>query len=871
MPMRRASRFADPAPADPPPPAYPALPALVGRDQDVREVLGLLAEPEFWGVQLHGGPGIGKSRLARAVAAAVPGQVLTVDLRTYAEAESEAEGEAGPYHPAVLAVAELLGERDPLELIVLDGLDRLSPAALRHVLDTARARADRCLVALRQPVDVAGLRPYRVCALPVPLDSSALDLAGLARVASVRLFADRVRDLHPGFRVDHANQHLVARICAELRGVPDALCRAAQVAGTEGLEAFSAAVDERSAPARTDLAALVDSYGGSYGSRASGAEGTADTEGLDPVALRLLGHARVFTGGFGAEALRTVAGVGRSDALEPLVARHLLAVSALPSGTLDGLARVRLHLPAASVAAAAAALPDPADARRAHARYYAGLARAAARRIRAGDQYTGVAAFHGEERNIGAALETLLAAGAYDEAVDLVDSACHYWRATGRPFAWATRLALLEGLSGAGEFEARNAVGAGAGAAAATPATAARAGLIQAEARARAGEPEAARVQIALAEPAAAADPALAARLLHVRGLTEHHGVPGASVALLRQSLVRWREVGDRHAACHVLLDLAAAHFFDGDAEAATLLAQEVVADAVSRADFLNSGTALLQLSAYAAAGGRAAGGSGAGGSAAGGSGAGAPGPDGRVAGAAARAEEYFHRALASLRGLGAVAVLGSFVRVVAGPMRPGMSDRAFGTVRLLGGFYASREAILGAASVPDFAVSGLEQPLRRLLGDQDFTRALREGAALRLVDQIAQLGGGTVPVPSALSAGFPGVPGAVGVSGGSGAGGVPGLTGSPGVPLAPPRAPTTYATGNLSAGFGGVLTARQSEVCELVTEGMSNKQIARRLQISEWTVVNHMREIMRKLDCTSRVGVASRVLTHRAAEARTA
>lgn len=100
---------------------------------------------------------------------------------------------------------------------------------------------------------------------------------------------------------------------------------------------------------------------------------------------------------------------------------------------------------------------------------------------------------------------------------------------------------------------------------------------------------------------------------------------------------------------------------------------------------------------------------------------------------------------------------------------------------------------------------------------------------------------------------------------------GVPGLTGSPGVPLAPPRAPTTYATGNLSAGFGGVLTARQSEVCELVTEGMSNKQIARRLQISEWTVVNHMREIMRKLDCTSRVGVASRVLTHRAAEARTA
>ncbi|MGO4760853.1 LuxR C-terminal-related transcriptional regulator, partial [Streptomyces sp. 2MCAF27] len=38
----------------------------------------------------------------------------------------------------------------------------------------------------------------------------------------------------------------------------------------------------------------------------------------------------------------------------------------------------------------------------------------------------------------------------------------------------------------------------------------------------------------------------------------------------------------------------------------------------------------------------------------------------------------------------------------------------------------------------------------------------------------------------------------------------------------------------------GDPLTPRQSQVSALITLGLSNKQIARRLQISEWTVVNH-------------------------------
>ncbi|MGP4111156.1 ATP-binding protein [Streptomyces sp. 4N509B] len=56
-------------------------------------------------------------------------------------------------------------------------------------------------------------------------------------------------------------------------------------------------------------------------------------------------------------------------------------------------------------------------------------------------------------------------------------------------------------------------------------------------------------------------------------------------------------------------------------------------------------------------------------------------------------------------------------------------------------------------------------------------------------------------------------------------------------------------------------LTARQYEVALLVSHGMTNRQIARHLDLSEWTVVNHVRQIMRRLDASSRIHIAQWVL----------
>ncbi|MDG4866165.1 helix-turn-helix transcriptional regulator, partial [Streptomyces sp. T-3] len=62
---------------------------------------------------------------------------------------------------------------------------------------------------------------------------------------------------------------------------------------------------------------------------------------------------------------------------------------------------------------------------------------------------------------------------------------------------------------------------------------------------------------------------------------------------------------------------------------------------------------------------------------------------------------------------------------------------------------------------------------------------------------------------------------------------------------------------GRVDRGEAATLTPRQLQVALLVAEGMTNRQVAHQLKIAEWTVVNHVRHVMRKLGCNSRVQVA--------------
>jgi DNA-binding NarL/FixJ family response regulator len=55
-----------------------------------------------------------------------------------------------------------------------------------------------------------------------------------------------------------------------------------------------------------------------------------------------------------------------------------------------------------------------------------------------------------------------------------------------------------------------------------------------------------------------------------------------------------------------------------------------------------------------------------------------------------------------------------------------------------------------------------------------------------------------------------------------------------------------------------GPLTKRERDVATLLTEGLTNREIGERLYLSEWTVATHVRNILAKLDLSSRAQIAA-------------
>ncbi|WP_209633922.1 response regulator transcription factor [Kibdelosporangium banguiense] len=56
-------------------------------------------------------------------------------------------------------------------------------------------------------------------------------------------------------------------------------------------------------------------------------------------------------------------------------------------------------------------------------------------------------------------------------------------------------------------------------------------------------------------------------------------------------------------------------------------------------------------------------------------------------------------------------------------------------------------------------------------------------------------------------------------------------------------------------------LTVRETEVAQLVADGLTNKEIMQRLRLSRRTVETHVSNIRAKLDVTSRAALAAAVI----------
>jgi predicted ATPase len=411
------------AAAAPPPPRSPtprgrrprplpvATTSLVGREQAIDEIAGLLARPEVRLVTLTGPGGVGKTRLAVAAAHRLRGRfgagAVFVPLAGVTRPELVVAGVgravgvdlAGTDSP-LEALVEQLG--DGRWLLLLDNLEQVLDAAgdLDELL--ARCGGVSLLATSRTVLGLRAEREYPVPPLLLPADPAGVPVEALLVSPAVALFVDRARAVRRDFALTQGNAPAVVELCRRLEGLPLAIeLAAARIRLLEpdallgrlarSLDALGTGAVDLPERQRT-LRATVDWSVGL----------------LEEDERSLLETAAVFVDGWTVEAAADVAGLDedRALALSESLARHSLIY--LDRSELGSRSRM-LETVRAFVAERLAARPDVAEIGRRHADHYRALATQADRPLRGLDQDHWAEGLEAEAGNLAAAVEWYLA------------------------------------------------------------------------------------------------------------------------------------------------------------------------------------------------------------------------------------------------------------------------------------------------------------------------------------------------------------------------------------------------------------------------------------------------------------------------------